>query len=570
MIDDFDDYHWSTGSGDDGQQTIQVDMPGTYTVTVTNEFGCTGEDEVEVDLYPQPNLPLPDTFSICPGSSIIINADDYGDWVGYLWDPGAVTSNDYEATGPGDFELTVWDDNGCSTTEFFTVAETSSISTGLAGDNVICTGETITLTTITGYDTYHWSPGGQTTSSITVTSPGTYSVTVTDTQGCSGEDAITITSGDFTSSINGPTAICANVQATLNADPNGASYVWSTGETTEIIHVEEGTWGVTVTNAVGCVSSSSITIVEQPFVPQITGVDSICQTSQSTTLDAGGPYTSYQWSPNTGGATTQTITTTLPGLYEVTIVDQSGCVGNAAFTVSNFPVPFVAVTGNPDFCVGGHTQLSATPGYPNYIWTSLEVTPDITINTPGNYVVTITDSNGCTNTSSAVVNPPNQEEVTIAGSVTFCPGDFTTLSVPAGYSSVLWSTTETTDQIQVSTTGPVWVLVVDSDGCIADDTVSTLSSTVLTPNIVGPTIICDSGPGNLDAGTGFDSYLWNNGLTTQTIPITAPGTYTVTVTKGSCSGTDDFVVTQTFSPSAVVTPAASACNVQEPEGQPLQ
>ncbi|HJW30962.1 MAG TPA: gliding motility-associated C-terminal domain-containing protein, partial [Saprospiraceae bacterium] len=518
-----------------------------------------------------PVLPLPDTFSICPGSSITIVADDYnGPWDLYDWEPGASNSDQFTPPGPGDYELTVWDNNGCSVTQDFNVSETAVISPGLSGDNVLCTGETITLTTQLGFDSYHWSPGGQTTSSISVTSPGTYTVTVMDNMGCVGIDSILVISGDFNAVINGPTSICAGVMATLNADPNFSTYIWSTGETTEIIHVLPGTYGVTVTNQDGCVSSSSITVVQQPFVPQITGVDSICQTSQSTTLDAGGPYTSYTWSANAGGATTQTITTSSPGLYEVTCVDVSGCVGTAAFTVSNFPVPFVAVNGLPDFCVGGHTQMSATPGYPAYNWSSSETTPDITINTPGLYTVTITDSNACTNTASATVNPPYQETVDITGSFVFCPGDFATLEVPPGYASVNWSTGETTDQIFVTTEGPISVIVVDPDGCIAFDTVVTDANAILSPNIVGDAVICDSGPAILNAGPGFDHYQWSanaGGAITQTVSVNGPGTYSVTVSSNSgCTGTDDFTVTQNLSPSATVTPTATACNIQEPGG----
>jgi hypothetical protein len=211
--------------------------------------------------------------------------------------------------------------------------------------------------------------------------------------------------------------------------------------------------------------------------------------------------------------------------------------------------------------------MTATAGYPSYLWSTSATSDSILINTAGNYTVTITDANGCTNTSQVVVNPPYQETVDITGSFVFCPGGQATLAVPAGYQSVLWSTAETADQIFVSTEGPISVIVVDPDGCIAYDTVITDANTVLNPNIVGPNVICDAGPGILDAGPGFDTYQWSNGLgTSQTDTITSAGTYFVTVTDGNCTGTDDFIVTSNASPSAVVTPNASACNVQEAGG----
>lgn len=571
VTEDFEDYHWSVGSAADGLQSIEVYLEGTYTVTVTNEFGCTGEVSVDVNLYPQPAFAMPDTFEMCPGSSVTINADDYGGpWENFIWGQCGSCVDEFTATAPGTYDVYVFDENGCSGYQDFEVVLTPSISTGLNGDTIMCTGETITLSAAPGFVSYQWSAnaGGATTSSVNVTNIGTYSVSVVDSDGCTGSESINIISGDFTAGINGPTAICANVQATLTATPAGMSYLWTTGQTIPVIQVEEGTHGVTVTSSDGCTSTANITIIETPFIPSITGDNMICQTSESTTLDAGGPYASYQWSANAGGATTQTITTSTAGLYTVTVVDASGCVGNAAFTVGNHPVPFVAIAGNPDFCVGGNTQMTATAGFVNYVWNTTEITPAITINTAGPYTVTITDANGCTNTAVTTVNTPYQETVDITGSFVFCPGDQATLAVPAGYASVLWSTNETTDQIFVSTEGPISVIVVDPSGCIAYDTVVTQSNATLSPIITGNATICDNGSTVLDAGPGFDNYLWSGGLGTgQTVTVNAAGTYSVTVSSNSgCMGEDDFTVTAFTSPFAVVTPTASACDVQEPGG----
>ncbi|MEO5906306.1 MAG: hypothetical protein ABIQ11_06245, partial [Saprospiraceae bacterium] len=499
----------------------------------------------------------------------IIDADEYGGpWDIFDWEQCSGCTNEFEATQGGDYQVTVFDDNGCSAYQEFTVTETASLNPGLSGPTVICTGNTITLSALSGFDYYEWQPGNLHTSSITVSAPGTYSVHVEDDLGCAGDDTIVVTSGDFVAAISGPNAICAGVQATLNAGGPYTNYAWSNLANTQIIQVEEGTYSVTVTNASGCVSSASITIIETPFVPVITGNDSICQTSETTTLDAGGPYATYVWSPNTGGNTLQTYTTSTAGTYSVTITDQSTCVGTASFTVSNHAVPFVAITGNPDFCVGGNTQMSATGGYVNYVWSTTEGTPTITINTAGNYVVTITDSNGFTNTANTTVNPPYQETVEITGSLTFCPGDQATLEVPPGYASVLWSTGETTDQITTSVEGPFSVTVIDADGCIATDTESTDENLTLSPTISGDTAICDAGSAILNAGTGFDNYVWSNGLgTTQSVSVNSPGNYSVTVSSNSgCMGEDDFDVAGYTTPTATVAPTATACNVQEPGG----
>lgn len=572
LTEDYEDYEWSTGPGDSGEEIIDVYQAGTYSVTVTNEYGCTGETAITIEQYPEPDFPLPDTFDICSGTSITINADDYnGPWANFIWYQCGSCGDEFTTSTPGTYSVAVFDDNGCSNVAEFTITESASLNPDLQGATVVCTGSTVTITALPGFQTYEWSAnaGGATGNSITVSEPGVYSVSVTDGEGCGGMDSHEVVSGDFTPSINGPASICANVQATLDAGPGYTNYLWSTGQTTQTIQVEEGTHSVTVTSTDGCTASASITIVEAPFQPVITGDDMICQTSEVSVLDAGGPYTSYQWSANTGGATTQTVTVSTAGFYDVTITDLSGCVGVASFNVGNHPIPFVAITGNPDFCVGGQTQMDATPGF-TYLWNTNEMTSGIVINTPGDYTVTVTDANGCTNTATTTVNPPYQETVEITGSFVFCPGDQATLEVPSGYVSVQWSTGETTDQIMTSVEGTISVTVIDADGCIATDDVMTDENATLSPVITGDAAICDNGAATLNAGSGFDNYVWSanaGGATSQMVTVNAPGTYSVTVSSNSgCMGTDDFEVTGQTSPVINVTPTASACNIQEPGG----
>lgn len=569
---EFEDYQWSVGAIADGLPSIEVYQAGTYSVTVTNDVGCTGESEMEISVYDPPVFPIPDTFEMCSGSTLTIDADEYGGpWDIVLWVPSNGGFNPIDITGEGVFDVTVYDENGCTAQAEIEVLETASLSPGLTGPDVICSGNSITLTADVGFDSYIWSPnaGGDTDNSINVTAPGTYIVTVADALGCAGVDSIEVESGDITVTISGPTAICAGVQATLDAGPGYQSYLWSDTSPTQMIQVEEGSYSVTVTSSDGCTATASTTIVETPFVPVITGDNMICQTSETTTLDAGGPYASYQWSANAeGGATSQTVDVSLPGTYTVTVTDLSTCVGTASFVVSNHSVPFVAITGDPDFCVGGDTEMSATPGFVSYLWNTNAPTPDITVNTPGTYTVTITDVNGCTNTASSVVNNPYQETVEITGSFVFCPGDQATLEVPPGYTSIVWSTMQTGNPINVTTEGQVSVIVIDPDGCIAYDTVVTDENSTLSPKITGDSIICDGSSTVLNAGPGFGNYSWSDGLgSTQTVTVNSPGIYAVTVSSLSgCTGTDSIEVTENLTPTANVTSTASACSTQEPGG----
>lgn len=570
----FEDYQWSVGSQADGLQSIEVYQPGIYSVTVTNEAGCTGVTSVEIELFDQPVFTMPDTFSKCPGQTIEVDIDleEYGGpWDNYNWVSGCAGCSSIEDLGVGHYEVYVYDENGCSAFQEFEVVDNILLDAGLTGDDVICTGETITLTAGSGFVNYQWSAntGAGNTQTADITAADTYGVTVTDGDGCTGTGEITVTSGDFMVTITGPASICENVTATLDAGGPYVSYVWSSGNTDQTDVVDDGTHSVTVTNQYGCVASDDHTIAELPFEPTISGTAFICQDGSTSTLTVdGGPHQSYLWSANAGGAVTPSVDVSMPGTYVVTVTDLVGCVGLASFDVAYHPIPFVAISGNPDFCVGGSTQITATAGFVSYLWNTTDATPSITVNTQGVYTVTVTDGNGCTNSASFTVNAPFQETVEITGSFTFCPGDQATLAVPNTYSSITWSTGETVNQIYVTFEGEVSVIVIDADGCIAFDTVQTDENSTLSPSISGPTAMCDSDPIVLDAGPGFDNYMWSNGLgTNQTATVTTPGTYSVTVSSNAgCVGGDSHTVTGYTTPVATVTPTASACSVQEPGG----
>ena len=96
-------------------QSIETYNAGTYTVTVTNEFGCTGDVSVDIELYPQPVFIMPDTFEILSRrSSVTINADDYGGpWDNFVWGQCGGCIDEFTANAPGIYDVLVFDENGC-------------------------------------------------------------------------------------------------------------------------------------------------------------------------------------------------------------------------------------------------------------------------------------------------------------------------------------------------------------------------------------------------------------------------------------------------------------------------
>jgi len=193
---------------------------------------------------------------------------------------------------------------------------------------LICQGQTTQLCATSGCAKYLWSTGA-TTSCITVSTAGTYTVTITNAAGCTSTCSKTVTvSAPIVCSITGDTSICQGQTTQLCAPSGCAKYLWSTGATTSCITVgTAGTYTVTITNAAGCTStcSKTVTILAAPDCT-ITGPSS-CDLGTSIQLCAPAGYTKYLW--NTG-ATTNCIEVTQGGTYSVTVSNAAGCTATAS------------------------------------------------------------------------------------------------------------------------------------------------------------------------------------------------------------------------------------------------
>ena len=154
----------------------------------------------------------------------------------------------------------------------------------------------------------------------------------------------------------------------------------------------------------------------------------------------------------------------------------------------------------------------------------------------------------------------------ISGTLSFCQGSSTTLNAGSGYSSYLWSTGATTQTINVSTAGTFAVTVTNAGGCSGSTSATTNVLSNPSPSISGTLSFCQGSSTTLDAGSGYSSYLWSTGATTQTINVSTAGTFTVTVTNaGGCSGSTSATTNVTALPVAAITPSGTVttCNTSQ-------
>jgi PKD repeat protein len=248
-------------------------------------------------------------------------------------------------------------------------------------------------------------------------------------------------------------------------------------------------------------------------------------------------------------------------------------------TINNTVVATVSASGNTAFCAGGSVDLtanaSANVSNPTYMWSNGETTQTITVTSAGNYSVTIWSDKDCMGASAATtvtVNSLPTVIVSASGSTSFCTGGDVDLTSTQSSGNV-WSTSATSQTINVTTSGSYFVTYTDGNGCAATSntiTVSVSATPVPTITTGGSTTIC-SGDAVLLTSSTSDTYQWNlngnpiGGATSSTYSATAQGIYTVTVTNAvACDGvgtSDQTVVFVNATPTASATSSGNGNTV---------
>ncbi len=410
----------------------------------------------------------------------------------------------------------------------------------LGNDTVICEGDEVTLDAGSGFDSYNWSTG-ETTQTIDVNSSGTYSVTVTKGE-CTASDAIQVTVNPApVVDLGGPVKACTDEDVVLDAGEGFKDYLWNTGSTSQTLQIyASGDYSVTVTDNFGCKATDQITaeIIEPPFIDPYTvgGAFFICE-GDTFTLDAGEGFGSYLWST---GETTHSIEVTEEGTYSVTVYDDPACVTERSTAIEVISPPPLELEQDPEICEGQSVSLAASDGFDSYLWNTGETGRTIEVSEAGNYSVTATkeDIMTCSRTAETHLTVHEAPVVSLGNDTVICEGDAVTLDADSGFDTYNWSTGETTQTIDVNSSGTYSVTVTKGE-CTASDAIQVTVNPAPVVDLGGPVKACSDEDVVLDAGDGFKDYLWNTGSTSQTLQIHASGDYSVTVTDNfGCKATD--------------------------------
>ncbi len=540
----YSSYVWSTGASTQTINATSADNP--IYVTVTDGNGCSGVSPgVNVNPLSLPTPSITGTLNYCTGGSTTLDAG--GPYSLYSWSNGGNTQTTPATIANNPLTVTVTDASGCTgTSPGVNLTENALPSPVITGSLTYCPTSSASLDAGT-YSSYLWSTGATTQAINATTADNPISVTVTDANGCTGNSpSINVSlAANLNPVVTGSMTYCSGSSTTLNAGVY-SSYLWSTGATTQTISATsaDNPVSVTVTDASGCFGSSPGVSVSETSLPtpSITGNSSYCSGS-NTTLSTG-IYSSYSWS--TGVNTQSAIVTAADNPVSVTVTDANGCIGSSTtVNLNEMASPTPAINGVLIYCNGFSATLN-TGTYSSYLWSTGAITQTINATVADNPVtVTVTDINGCSGISSPVnVSLAANLNPTITGSLTYCPGSSTTLSVGT-YSSYLWSTGSTTQNTTVTTlNNPVTVTVTDVTGCTGTASVNVSLNTPPNPTIIGTLVYCASSNTSLTTGS-YSSYVWSTGANTQTtIATVANNPVSVTVTDANgCTGTATTTVT---------------------------
>jgi streptogramin lyase len=556
-----------TPSGVTGRDTfvlVLLTADGAIDVDVTaqsiTEVTCSA---TLADAYDAPASCLCNLSASADGTNVLCNGGTDGTAtatasgniaaVTYAWSNGGTTAT-ISNLAAGTYSVTISESASCTAVASYTVTEPAILDITCDKTDVTTNGgadgtATVNATGGTSPYTYLWN-SGETTATISGKTSGTYTVTVTDANGCTALCNSTINEPgcNLSAAADGTNVLCnggtdGTATATASGNIAAVTYAWSNGGTTATIsNLTAGTYSVTITETASCTAVASYTVTE-PAILDITcdktDVTTIGGTDGTASVVATGgtsPY-AYLWN---SGETTASISNKTSGTYTVTVTDANNCTAICNSTINEPGCNLSASADGTNVLCNGGTDGTATAtasgniAAVTYAWSNGGTTATISNLAAGTYSVTISESASCTAVASYTVTEPAILDITCDKTdVTTNGGSDGTATVSAtgGTSpyTYLWNSGETTASISSKTSGTYTVTVTDANGC----------NDVCSSSINEPGALCNLTSAGLagatcnDNGTSADATDDYISFTLNPTGTTLGTGYIVTVSSGS-------------------------------------
>ncbi|MFM2376812.1 MAG: hypothetical protein RLZZ165_1909 [Bacteroidota bacterium] len=317
----YSSYSWNDGSSN---EYLVVTGTGSYSVTVTDTLSCVDSDNVYLTVKAPPValIGILGKDSLCKGDTTTISRIG-SSFPAYEWIPGGETSASIQVTDSGKFSLIVWDSDFCSdTSDVVVVSMHPEPTVSLGSDLALCQGDSAVISPGGGWAAIRW-PDNSTGMTFQIFTPGSYVVTVADSQGCIARDTVNVAVNPNPSINLGPDdSLCSSATLTLDGGLGYAAYEWSTGDTTQTVNVGPGMYSVAVVDSNGCNGvSNQVNLYAYPEIDSVT--ISIVANGLSATSSQN-----YQWYKDSlpiPDATGAIYLPTATGTYMVQASDANGC-----------------------------------------------------------------------------------------------------------------------------------------------------------------------------------------------------------------------------------------------------
>lgn len=522
-------------------------------------------------------------FNACNGSATANPTGGTAPYT-YSWNSAPVQTTQ-TATGlcAGNYTCTITDNIGTTTTVTVAITQpASALSASIPSPtnltcNGVCTGSaTVNASGGTAGYTYSWSPSGGTGSTASSLCAQSYTVTVTDANGCTTTQSTTITQPtSITASATSTPSSCSGSTGTATASASGGTggytYSWSPsgGTAQTATNLAPGPYVVTITDANGCTQTANVTVstTSGPTATLQSSGNVSCNGgnngSATVSVTGGSPGYTYSWAPS--GGTGATASGLQAATYTCTITDQSGCVTTQTVQITEPTVLAATSSSTQTGCTNtGSATANPTGGTSpyTYSWSSGGTAQTESNLGIGTFTCTITDNNGCTTQTTASITLGTPITVSAsATSSTVCSGTTTTLT-GAGATSYTWQPgNQTTTSIVVAPSSSTTYTLIGTSGTNCADTTTILVTVNPTPTVgvlANPPSICQGDSVAIGAA-GASTYLWLPGNQTTQVIVDYPSattTYTLIGTDANgCS--DTTTVTVTVNSTPVITASAS-------------
>jgi gliding motility-associated-like protein len=572
--------------------TLAPSASGYINVTYSG-CGTNISDSIFIQVSPLTIINAGPDQTVCAGESVTLTATGAST---YTWTGGVQNGVPFFPTASGQYMVSGTNANGCTDTDTLNLSiNPPIIATATVTNNLCGNASGSILLAVSGGTspyTYLWSNTAITQDILNIGS-GTYIVQITDANGCQLIDTFQVQQANsmtLTSNIVNPT--CSNLaNGSIDISLAGGTppfvYNWSNNANTQdISNLLPGNYTLSVTDANGCVQNGTY-VLSAPSAISITfnsntiGCFGAAVGQVTSTVSGGLPPYIYNWN---NGATTSNLTNVVAGNYSLTVNDAGGCSESASVTIQQPQNQFILSAALTNVtCYGqnnGAIDLTATGGtlLYTYNWNNgLFTTPDISNLVAGNYIVNITDGNGCVYDSTFTITQPNQALQLQTSQVNLnCQNGnngFVDLSVSGGSQpyTYLWSSGQTTEDIFNLTAGLYSVAVTDQNGCTETSSL-TLTEPVIPFELtatISDAICFGSASGSIDlsvsGGMAPFTFIWSNNASSEDLTNIIAGTYDVVVLDANgCQANALFIVSQpTFALQASYQVVNVACSANE-------